>query len=284
MHTTPSINLDGIDDLIGKHHGSDGSIIAILEDIQASYNYLPRAALELVSAKTGRSLVDLYGIATFYTYFSLEPRGDHLASVCTGTACHVRGAPAILDEFQANLGVAPGETTEDRCFTLTTVNCLGACALGPVAVIDGEYCRNIKKSHVEPLVTSYRDGRGGLTEADPEEALYLHALCPRCNRSLMTTEQTLDGQPMIQVTVSFHSLHGWLRLSSLFGDHRIESEHAIPDDSLVDFFCPRCHAELRSPRLCPGCDAPTVRFLIKGGGIINLCSRRGCKEHALELS
>ena len=278
-----SIQPGAIVKLIDKHVGNSGSTIAILEDIQASFNYLPRVALEIVAERTGCSLVDLYGIATFYTSFSLEPRGDHLVSVCAGTACHVRGAPDILEEFEGTLGIQPGATTEDRSFTLAKVNCLGACALGPVTVIDGEYCRNVKKSHVKQLVDSYRAGMPQ-GEEDPEEALHLHALCPRCNRSLMTTEQTLDGQSMIQVTASFHNLHGWLRLSSHYGDSRIESEHPIPNDTVVHFFCPRCHAELRSPRLCPGCDAPTVPLLIKGGGIISFCSRRGCREHALELS
>jgi len=134
-----SIHPGAIVKLIDKHRGNSGSTIAILEDIQASFNYLPREALEIVAEQTDCSLVDLYAIATFYSYFSLEPRGDHLVSVCTGTACHVRGAPDILEEFEGSLGVAAGATTGDRAFTLTTVNCLGACALGPVMVVNEEY-------------------------------------------------------------------------------------------------------------------------------------------------
>jgi NADH-quinone oxidoreductase subunit E len=279
-----SINRANVLNLIAKHQGKRGAIIAILEDIQASYNYLPRDTLQIVADETGHSLVDLFGIATFYTSFSLEPRGEHLASVCMGTACHVRGAPGILKEFEDALGAKPGETTEDRSFTLSTVNCMGACALGPVAVIDGWYLRNARETDVPAVIAGYRDGNGAEDDADPDEILHLHALCPHCNRSLLDLDHQLDGYPMIDVTVSFGRKHGWMRLSSVWGDHRIESEYEIPEDTLANFFCPRCHAELRSPRLCPTCDAPTIPLLNKRGGIIKLCSRLGCKEHMFDLS
>ena len=280
-----AIDPSAIVELIDKHHDSRGAIIAILEDIQVSYNYLPKEALEIVAARTGHSLVDLYGIATFYTSFSLEPRGEHLVSVCMGTACHVRGAPDILDAFQASLNIEPGETTDDRRFTLTTVNCLGACALGPGAVTDGEYCRNVKKSRVPTLLRGCAESNGNDNgSGDPEEAIHIHALCPHCNRSLMAQDHPLDGHPMIHVTASFGRKHGWMRLSGIWGDHRIQSEHEVLDDALIDFFCPRCHAELRSPKLCPKCDAPTIPLLNKRGGIMTLCSRRGCKEHMFDLA
>lgn len=281
---TDTLDPGAILQLIDKHQGSRGAIIAILEDIQASYNYLPRDALQIVAKRTGHPLVELYGVATFYTSFSLEPRGEHLASVCVGTACHVRGAPSILEEFENSLAINPGETTSDRSFTLTTVSCLGACALGPVAVMDGEYCRNVKKSAVPAMIGNCRNGDLANGTEDPEEALYLHAVCPRCNRSLMMPDRQLDGHPMIHVTVAFGDKHGWMRLSSVLDDHRIQTQHEIPDNTLVNFFCPRCHAELHSPNLCPECDAPTVPLLNRKGGMFTLCSRRGCKEHSLELT
>jgi len=279
-----STDPNGVLELIERHQGKQGSIIAILEDIQASYNYLPKEALELVAQKTDHSLVDLYALATFYTSFSLEPRGEHLVSVCVGTACHVRGAPSVLDECEHTLEVKSGQTTEDRSFTLTTVNCLGACALGPVAVMDGEYYRNVKKSQVPGMIKAcqHADHYGPNIEID--EALVLHALCPSCNRSLMTTEHTLDDFPMIHVSVSFGDKHGWMRLSSVWGDNRIFSEHEIPLDTLVHFFCPRCHAALRSTTTCAKCEAPTIPLLNKGGGIIKLCTRRGCTEHMFDLA
>jgi NADH-quinone oxidoreductase subunit E len=279
-----SVNPGDVIELIDKHQGNSGSIIAILEDIQASYNYLPKAALEIVAKRTGHSLVDLFGIATFYSSFSLEPRGEHLISVCMGTACHVRGSSEILEEFEHNLGIEPGSTTDDRAYTLTTVNCLGACALGPVAVTDGEYHRNVRKNLVPEIIHSCNCGDPLNSNGEEGETIHIDALCPLCNRSLMTTDHLLDGHPMIRVTVSFGRLHGWLCLSSVWGDHRVESEYPIPDDKLVNFFCPKCHAELRSPRLCPKCDAPTVPLLNRKGGIISICSRQGCREHMLDLT
>lgn len=277
-------NTANILEFVHKYEGKRGSIISILEDIQASYNYLPKDALETVAKETGHSLVDLYGIATFYTSFSLEPRGEHLVSVCMGTACHVRGAPRVLDGFEKTFGIKPGQTTDDRKYTLTTVNCLGACALGPVTVLDGWYWRNAEEKAVSTMVKSHLNGGVSDEETDPEEIIHLHALCPHCNRSLVTLDHELDGHPMIHVTVSFGRKHGWMRLSSVWGDHRIQSEYEIPEDTLVNFFCPKCHAELRSPRLCPKCDAPNIPFLNKKGGIIKICSRLGCDEHMFDLS
>ena len=116
---------------------SNKGLIAILEQIQAKYGYLPESKLKEVSETTGKSMVDIYGVATFYRAFSLKPRGKHLVSVCQGTACHVRNSTAVADEFCKKLDVKPGNTTNDKEFTLETVNCLGACALGPIVVVDG---------------------------------------------------------------------------------------------------------------------------------------------------
>ncbi|MBN1756631.1 NAD(P)H-dependent oxidoreductase subunit E [bacterium] len=114
-------------------------LVLILQDINLKYNYLPEQALKYVSERLSVSLPQIYHVATFYTAFSLTPRGDHLIRVCTGTACHTRGALKILDEFQRQLEIKPGETTPDNKFTLETVACLGCCALAPVAVIDDDY-------------------------------------------------------------------------------------------------------------------------------------------------
>ncbi len=280
----PPINPAEILKIIEKYKDSRGSIIAILEDIQAEYNYLPKSALVLAAKHTGHALVDIYGVATFYTCFSLEPRGKHLCSVCMGTACHVRGAPRVLDEFTKKLAIEPGQTTEDGEFSLTTVNCLGACALGPVAVIDGEYHRNVKSKTVAAVID--RHAAGGLEQAisDDDRIFRVDVGCPHCNRSLMTHDHHIDGQPMIHVTASWGRKHGWMRLSSLYGDYRMESEHDVPADTIIHFFCPRCHGELRSPRLCPRCDAAMIPLLVRAGGIMQFCSRHGCKEHRLDLS
>jgi len=278
-----SLNPEDVITITRKHDGRRGSLIAMLEDVQALYNYLPRDALKIVAKQTGQSLVDIYGIATFYKAFSLEPRGRHLVSVCVGTACHVRGAPTILDEFEKLLDVRAGQTTPDRMFSLQTVNCLGACALGPVVVVDGEYHRNVTVAGVRGIIERrYRSADEQAVYQD-ERIFRVDVACPVCNRSLLTNEHMMGGEPMVHVTVSFGRKHGWLRLSSLYGDYRIQSEHEIPPETIVDFFCPKCHAELRSPKLCARCDAEMIPLFVRGGGVIQLCSRRGCKEHMLDL-
>jgi NADH-quinone oxidoreductase subunit E len=277
------MNPEDVFKIVDRHNGRLGAIISILEDVQATYNYLPEAALKIVANRTQRSLVDIYGIATFYRGFSLEPRGRHLVSVCLGTACHVRGAPEVLQGLKDHLGVRPGETSRDGEFSLSTVNCLGACALGPVTVIDGEYYRNVKNQDVPKVVEHSLRANNILKMTDDERVFGVAVSCPSCNRSLMNHDHLLDGHPMIHVTVSFGRKHGWMRLSSLYGDYRIESEYEIPQGVILNCFCPRCHAELRSGRICPDCDAPTIILMVRGGGTVQICARRGCKQHLLDL-
>jgi len=125
--------------IVDKYNGKHDSVIAILQDVQSEYHYLPEHALRVVASQLGLPLIQICGVATFFKAFSLKPRGEHTVTVCLGTACHVRGAPAVLDEAKRQLGIEPGNTTDDMRFTLETVNCLGACALGPIMVIDGKY-------------------------------------------------------------------------------------------------------------------------------------------------
>ncbi len=125
--------------IIRKYGGNRDSLVSILQDIQTQHRYLPEHALRTVAKQLNISLIQVYGVATFFKAFSLKPRGEHVVTVCLGTACHVRGAPAVLDEAKRQLGISPGETASDLSFTLETVNCLGACALGPIMVTDREY-------------------------------------------------------------------------------------------------------------------------------------------------
>ena len=125
--------------IVDKYGGRHDSVISILQDVQSEYRYLPESALRAVASQLGLPLIQVCGVATFFRGFSLKPRGEHTVSVCLGTACHVRGAPAVLDEAKRQLGIQPGDTTDDMRFTLETVNCLGACALGPIMVMDGKY-------------------------------------------------------------------------------------------------------------------------------------------------
>ena len=145
--------------LIVKHR-EDTSPITILEEIQSTYRYLPQEALVLVSEWLGMPLSQLYSVATFYHAFSLVPRGRHTIQVCTGTACHVRGSIQILNRLCTQLDVKPGETTADREFSLETVNCVGCCALGPVAVLDGEYEGHMSPKKVDSMLKQARRQNG----------------------------------------------------------------------------------------------------------------------------
>lgn len=142
--------------VIDKHHGEKKSLIAILQDIQSEYNYLPRKALNIISHALQIPMIDIFGVATFYSAFSLEPRGEHTVTVCMGTACHVRGGPKILDEFERKLQVKAGHTTEDRQFSLETVACLGCCAIGPVVVVDDNYHAQTSMRKVDSILKKYR--------------------------------------------------------------------------------------------------------------------------------
>ncbi len=127
-------------------------LIHILHEIQKEYDYIPPEVIPEVAKKLRISENEIFGVLTFYNAFTLEPRGEHLITICMGTACHVRGAPMILDEFQRRLGIDAGQTSKDKKFTLETVNCVGACALGPIAIIDGEYHGQMKTQNVQKLL------------------------------------------------------------------------------------------------------------------------------------
>lgn len=142
--------------IVEREGASEGALIAVLEKIQESYRYLPPEALMLVSAWLNVPLSQAYSVATFYNAFSLVPRGKHCMSVCMGTACHVRGSPRILDWLKTQLGIEAGETTPDRLFTLETVNCLGACALGPIIVTDGVYSGQLTTQKVDRLLKTIK--------------------------------------------------------------------------------------------------------------------------------
>jgi hypothetical protein len=108
--------------------------------------------------------------------------------------------------------------------------------------------------------------------------------CARCNHTLMDPEHTVDQLPGIRVTISFGDLHGWLLLSCLYGSPEIVSEHEIPADTVAHFFCPHCHAELTGAADCADCGAPMIPMIVRGGGIVQICSRRGCRAHMLDLT
>ena len=274
---------DGVSRIVARHPNRPGRLIAILEEIQASYGFLPQEALRMVARATGIALVDVYGVATFYNAFSLKPRGKHLVSACRGTACHVRGGAAVFREFVQRLRIAPGETTPDKEITLETVNCLGACALGPVVVVDGHYFPNVTRPQVEGLIHRARLGLNHVDIHTDERIFPVEVACFRCHHTLMDPHHYIDGYPAICVTASFGAMHGWIRLSCLYGSFSVDYEHAFPPDAVVHFFCPHCHAELAGMSRCDRCEAPMVSMYVRGGGVVHICSRRGCKGHMLDL-
>jgi NADH-quinone oxidoreductase subunit E len=141
--------------ITGRYRHQESFLVSILQDIQAEYKYLPREALAEVSHNLNIPLSQVYSVATFFKAFSLKPRGRHLVDVCLGTACHVRGAVRVLEAIERELGIKAGETTPDMKYTLETVNCVGACALGPIVVVDGEHVGGMKTDRVKPLMDSY---------------------------------------------------------------------------------------------------------------------------------
>ena len=134
-----SVDLKPVGALCADNRTRSESLVMLLQEVQGRYGYLPREVLKEISGQMNVPLSRVYGLATFYRSFSLTPRGRHEVVVCTGTACHVRGASTLLEHLQRKLRVKPGGTTEDGEFTLVGVNCLGACAMGPILVLDGEY-------------------------------------------------------------------------------------------------------------------------------------------------
>jgi len=269
--------------ILAKHRQERGELIAVLADIQARYGYLPEEALRTVGDETGRSLVDIYGAATFYRSFTLQPRGRHVVSACLGTACHVRGAPRIVKELEDRLGIQAGETTADREFTLETVNCLGACALGPIIVVDGHYFCNVKRSGVADILEKTRRGLEGTRPEDSETVFPLEVSCPRCNHSLMDPGTPVDGLASIGVTVDFQNVFRPVNLSPLYGSFDSAGGAEIPEGAVCEFSCPHCHRRLDGPLRCGQCGAPMIPMIVRGGGMVQFCARRGCREHRLDL-
>lgn len=154
----PKLSLENVDKIIKKYDGRRSSLIAMLFDVQESYKYLPRPALEHLAQKLNVPLIQLYSIATFYKAFTLTPRGRHQLTICLGTACHVRGAVSVLEEIERQIKIKPGQTSGDGEWSLTTVNCLGSCALGPIVVQDetGKYHSKVTPSKVSGIISGVK--------------------------------------------------------------------------------------------------------------------------------
>lgn len=147
-------NID-IDSILERYPGESRYLISLLQDVQASYNYISEENLNLVCDHTGVPVSQAWAVATFYKSFSLEPKGEHQIKVCLGTACHLKGAQRLVDNLSRKLNVLPGQTTADQKVTLETVNCLGACAIAPVAVIDEKYQGRMNARKLDKIIKEY---------------------------------------------------------------------------------------------------------------------------------
>ena len=133
--------------------------LAILQDIQRKFGYIPKEGIEITAEHLGVKTAMLYAMATFYRALSLKPRGKHTIKVCDGTACHIRGSSVLLNTLERTLGIKPGEMTRDGLFSIETVNCLGACAIAPVMVVDEQYFSRVKPDMVGEILAKYREAK-----------------------------------------------------------------------------------------------------------------------------
>ncbi|MGQ9672171.1 MAG: NADH-quinone oxidoreductase subunit NuoE [Candidatus Aminicenantales bacterium] len=148
-----------IEEILQEFSGEQKDLIHILHRIQERFGYISPAAVAKISARLKISPNEIFGVLTFYKAFSLEPRGQHLVTVCLGTACHVRGGVQIVEEIERKLGIKAGRTTPDGKYTLETVNCLGCCAIGPVVVVDGQYHSHVNLKKVESILNEGRSSQ-----------------------------------------------------------------------------------------------------------------------------
>ena len=144
-----------VDDIIEQYEVAPHSLIAVLQDVQDEWHYLPREALEHVGQRLEVPISQVFRVATFYSAFTLQPRGRHLVSVCTGTACHVRGSGILLERLQHILQIATGQTPEDKQFSLEAVHCMGCCALAPAVRIDDKVFGQVTMGEAEKLLKEY---------------------------------------------------------------------------------------------------------------------------------
>lgn len=150
------MDLQKVRQIIERYQYEKSSLVSILQDIQTDLNFLPKGALKEISSCLDIPLSLVYEVATFYKAFSLEPKGRHNIKVCLGTACHVRGGARILDYIESLLNIKKGESSADLRFNIETVNCLGACAIGPVMVIDRDYFGKVEISKIESILKRYQ--------------------------------------------------------------------------------------------------------------------------------
>lgn len=151
------VRIKKVPEIIEKFKNTDGALIPVMHEIQKLFGYLPKPALEMVSDGLNISMSEIYGVATFYSQFTLEPKGEHIIRVCLGTACYVKGSQEIMDKLCAELDVEVGKTTKDGKFTIEAARCLGGCGLAPVMTIDDKVFGRLVPDDVSRILKDYRD-------------------------------------------------------------------------------------------------------------------------------
>ena len=145
-----------IEEIIARYENEKTPLMMILSDIQREYGYIPLEVQELISEKTGIPVAEIYGVVTFYSFFSLEPKGKYVIGVCLGTACYVKGSQQVIDKFAEILNIKPGETTSDGLFTLDALRCIGACGIAPAITINGKVYPKVSVGQVPAIIDEYR--------------------------------------------------------------------------------------------------------------------------------
>jgi NADH-quinone oxidoreductase subunit E/NADP-reducing hydrogenase subunit HndA len=149
-----------INEICDRYANERTPLMMILSDIQKEYGYIPLEVQELVSERTNVSVAEIYGVVTFYSFFSMEPKGKYVIGVCLGTACYVKGAQQVIDKFSELLGIKAGETTADGMFTIDALRCIGACGIAPAVTINGKVYPKVSVSAVKGIIEEYK-AKGG---------------------------------------------------------------------------------------------------------------------------
>ena len=145
-----------ITEIVNRFKDENTPLMMILEAVQSEYGYIPLEVQELVSSLTGIPVAEIYGVVTFYSFFSLNPKGKYIIGVCLGTACYVKGSQLVMDKFSEILGIKPGETTEDGLFTLDALRCIGACGIAPAISINGKVYPKVEVGKVKGIIDEYK--------------------------------------------------------------------------------------------------------------------------------
>jgi len=158
-----------LDHILEGRRSQPNQLIEVLQDVQEQYDYVPREAMQVVSRELGVPVIEVYRVASFYKAFRLKPAGKHVLTFCAGTACHVRGSNLLINQATSQLGIESGEVTPDGLFSIEQVNCLGACALGPIIVENGSYHHHMTPAKLRKLIESLRQQEAEVKETEVRE-------------------------------------------------------------------------------------------------------------------